>query len=256
MVSKHKISIITVCYNSKDTVLDTIQSVQSQVYGNREHIIIDGYSEDGTYELLQKHRRQFDVLVSEKDQGVYDAMNKGIELATGDIIGFLNADDVFYNPHCLKTIAAGFDSVDVEAVYGNLIYVAKDNMEKVIRYWRSSSFKPSLFSKGWCPPHPTFYVRKSVYDDLGGFDLSLPIANDVELMMRFLEANDVKAKHIDEVLVRMRVGGISNNSWKNIVNQNRIILQSLKKYKLPANALAFILSKLKSRTLQLCNRKF
>lgn len=256
MVSQPKISIITVCYNSQQTILDTIRSVQSQDYLHREHIIIDGQSKDGTLALLEQHRSEFDVLVSERDRGVYDAMNKGIQLATGDIIGFLNSDDIYYDKTSLSKIAAGFDEADIDAIFGNLIYVAKENLEKVIRFWRATSFQAGLFSKGWCPPHPTFYVKKSIYDRLGEFDLSLPIANDVELMMRFLEVGKINAKHVDEILVRMRIGGISNNSVKNILHQNYVILKSLQKHQLPSAWLPFIVSKLKSRTVQLCKTEY
>lgn len=254
MVSESKISIITVCYNSQDTILDTIRSVQSQDYPNREHIIIDGQSKDGTLALLERHRAKFDVLVSERDRGIYDAMNKGIQMATGDIIGFLNSDDLYYDKTSLSKIAAGFSEAAIDAVFGNLIYVAKENLEKVVRFWRAASFQPGLFSQGWCPPHPTFYVKKNIYDRLGGFDLSLPIANDVELMMRFLEVAKINARHIDEVLVRMRMGGVSNNSLKNILHQNYVILKSLQKHQLPSAWLSFIVAKFKSRILQYSNQ--
>ncbi|MFO1257782.1 MAG: glycosyltransferase family 2 protein [Gammaproteobacteria bacterium] len=250
MVSQPKISIITVCYNSQQTILDTIRSVQSQDYLNREHIIIDGESKDGTLMLLEQHRSEFDVLVSERDRGIYDAMNKGIRIASGDIIGFLNSDDIYYDKTSLSTIAGGFSEATTDAVFGNLIYVSKENLEKIVRFWRASSFQTGLFSKGWCPPHPTFYVKKAIYDRLGGFDISLPIANDVELMMRFLEVGKINTRHIDEVLVRMRMGGVSNNSLKNIVYQNYVILKSLQKHQLPSAWLPFIFAKLKSRTAQ------
>ncbi|MCS5707717.1 glycosyltransferase [Candidatus Berkiella cookevillensis] len=246
-----KVSIITVCYNSEKTIEETILSVKSQSYYPIEYIVIDGASKDNTLSIVEKYRDTIDVLVSEKDAGIYDAMNKGIEKATGEVIGFLNADDLFAHPDAIKKIVDVFESSNAEAVYGDLVYFSRKNRhDKIVRYFKSSRFKQGDFAKGWCPPHPTFYVRKSVYERLGGFNLKLEMGNDVELMMRFLEKEKIKSFYIPEVLVKMRMGGVSNQSLKNIWVQNRHILQAAKDLHIPIPLLPFVFHKLLNRASQ------
>ncbi len=175
------------CFNSEATIADTLRSARSQSHANIEHIIVDGGSKDGTLAVVAKEVMPSHKLVSEKDKGIYDAMNKGIALATGDVIGFINADDFYPTPHVLATVAAALNASGADSCYGDLCYVQQDNVSKTVRYWRSAPFSAGLFGRGWCPPHPTFFVRREVYERLGVFDLDFKIGADIELMARFLE---------------------------------------------------------------------
>lgn len=250
-----KISIITVTYNCELVLSDCLNSVASQKYKNIEHIIIDNASTDGTISLLNAKRDQLALLVSEKDEGIYHAMNKGIKLATGDIIGFLNSDDFYINNEVISRVASEFKKeISLEACYSDLVYVNKNYTSKIVRYFKSCEFKKGLFSKGWCPPHPTFFVRKSVYEKYGNFNLDYCLAADVELMMRFFEVHKIKSHYIPEVWVKMRMGGTTNKSLKNILIQNLEILNSLKKNGLRANPVIFFLYKLISRAIQFLKR--
>lgn len=245
-----RVSVITVCYNSDKTIADTLRTARSQTYDNTEHIIVDGGSKDETLavvaaEVMCKHK-----LVSEKDKGIYDAMNKGIALATGDVIGFINSDDFYPSPDILATVAAAFDSSGADCCYGDLCYVQQDNVSKTVRYWRSTPFSSGLFGRGWCPPHPTFFVRREVYDRLGGFDLSFKIAADVELMARFLEVGQISSYYIPKVLVHMRMGGTTNRSWRNVVKQNLEIRRGFLAMGLSFSWVRFLGHKVFSKTLQ------
>ncbi len=218
-ILKMLISIITAVLNKRDTIEDCIMSVQSQTYRNIEHIIVDGGSRDGTLEIIKKHQNNIAKVVSEPDNGIYDALNKGFKLATGDIIGFLHADDIYASETVLEKVIDVFIKYDVDSCYGDLLYVDKNNINKVIRYWKSSEFKEGSFKYGLHPPHPTFFVKKWVYDKYGGFNTDFKISSDYELMLRFLEKYKIKAYYIPEVLVKMRWGGKSNKSLKNIIYQ-------------------------------------
>ena len=215
-----KISVVTAVYNRQQTVGEAIDSVLSQSYSGVELIVIDGASTDGTLAVLETYRPRFDVLLSEPDQGIYDALNKGIELATGDVVGFLHADDIFENSEVLAKIAAAFQDASIDAVYGDLVYVRHDDIGQVIRYWKSGCYDDDALSRGWMPPHPTFYVRRSVYERLGGFDTRYRIAADYDTILRFLAVGKIRATYIPEVLVRMRAGGISNRSLKTIIRKS------------------------------------
>lgn len=246
-----KISIITVTHNSGLALLDCLNSVASQKYKNIEHIIVDNLSTDGTISLLNSRREQFAFLISEKDQGIYEAMNKGIKLATGDIVGFLNSDDFYKNNEVISKVVREFKKeTTLDACYSDLVYVKKNCTSKIVRYVKSCDFKKGLFPIGWCPPHPTFFVRKSIYEKYGNFNLDYRLASDVELMMRFLEIHEIKSNYIPEVFVKMRLGGVTNKSLKNIFIQNLEILNSLKKNGLKVNLLSFFLHKFISRTMQ------
>jgi len=249
-----KVSIITVTLNSELYIADCLASVKAQKYHNIEHIIIDGGSTDKTISIVKKFSN-IKKVVSEPDKGIYDAMNKGINFATGDIIGFLNSDDLYSNNEVLSSIVEKFESdFSLDACYADLIYVDKLNVSKTIRYFKSTEFKEDLFSKGWCPPHPTFFVRKSVYERFGKFDLSYKIASDVDLMMRFLKIYKIKSLYTPNVWVKMRLGGTTNKSLKNIWLQNKEILNSLHKNGLSANPIKFFLYKIISRLLQFFKR--
>lgn len=224
-----KVTIITVCFNSEETIADTIKSVISQNYSNIEHIVVDGASNDKTLEIVRMFPDNEVLIVSEPDRGIYDAMNKGISLATGDIVGFLNADDFYADDNVIQEIVNVFSDSTIEACYSDLVYVDKDNINTVVRYWKSRHYRDGLFSKGWVPPHPTFFTRRELYDRLGDFDLTFPIAADFELMLRFIACNKVKTHYIPHVTVHMRLGGTSNKSIKNIIRQNIEIRKAIMK---------------------------
>ena len=215
-----KVSIITVCFNSNKTIKDTIESVMSQKYDNIEYIIVDGGSTDGTLETLAKYRDQISKHISEPDTGIYDAMNKGIKLATGDIVGFLNAGDFYAVETAILQIATSFQENDCEIVYADLEYVAENNPGKTVRKWKSQPYQSGLFKKGWHPPHPTFFAKKTVFDKYGAFGLSYNIGADYELMLRFLQKYNIKTEYIPHVLVKMRSGGISNKNLYQIIKAN------------------------------------
>jgi len=211
-----KISIITAVYNNQKTIKCAIESVLSQKYPFIEYIVIDGASNDGTLNVLNNNKANIDLLISEVDKGVYDAFNKGIKHATGDVIGFLHADDVYENSDVLTKIASVFENSDNDALYGDLVYVKSNNLKKVIRYWKAGNYTKNSFYRGWMPPHPTLFIRKSIYNKFGGFNSKYKISADYDLILRFLFTKKIKASYIQEVLVRMRNGGLSNRSFKNI----------------------------------------
>ena len=246
-----KISIITVTFNSFLFINDCLTSVKEQKYDDFEHIIIDGASTDGTLSLLESKREQFGALISKPDKGIYDAMNKGIKIASGDIIGFLNSDDFYANNDILSKVADIFkNNPSLDACYADLIYTDQNDISKDIRYWKSGKFTPGLFSKGWCPPHPTFFVRSSVYEQFGNFNLNYRIASDVELMMRFIEVHKINVRYIPELWIKMRMGGTTNNSFKNIFIQNKEVLYALNSHNLSNNLISFFVHKIISRSLQ------
>lgn len=212
--------MITAVYNNCETIQQTLNSVLSQAYPTVEYIVIDGGSTDGTLKILDLHKSKLDVYISEPDGGIYDALNKGILHSTGDIVGFLHADDLFESSDILEKIANAFDIPGVEAVYGDLVYVRKNDTSKIIRYWKSCAFNEKLLHKGWMPPHPTLYIKRSVYERLGMFNTSYLIAADYDLVLRFFGKGKLFSSHIPQVLVRMRNGGISNKSLKTIIKKS------------------------------------
>jgi glycosyltransferase involved in cell wall biosynthesis len=219
-LSNKTISIITACFNSAATIEDTLKSVATQSYPQIEHLVIDGESTDNTLEKV-KAFGHVSQCVSAKDQGIYDAMNKGIILAKGGVIGILNSDDIYASDKVLEMVMKEFENPEVYAVYGDLQYVAANDTNKIVRYWRSGYFSARNFYYGWMPPHPTFFVRSSVYQQTGTFNLSLRSAADYELMLRILLKHKLQAIYIPEVLVKMRTGGMSNASFKNRIKANR-----------------------------------
>ncbi len=216
-----KVSIITVCYNSEATLEATIRSVIDQDHPDIEYIVVDGNSTDGSAAIIEKHRSTIAKLISEKDEGMYFAVNKGIAQATGEIVGMLNSDDFYANNQVISNVVGEFQSKKTDTVYGDLEYVSRDNTEKIIRHWRSTPFDPKLFLKGWMPPHPTFFVKRKCYEQFGNFNTSFSISADYELMLRFLYKHRISASYIPQVLVKMRTGGISNVSLSSRIKANR-----------------------------------
>lgn len=215
-----KISIITATYNSAGTVLDTLNSVAQQKDVSVEHIIVDGLSRDNTLDIVQRFPHVAKV-VSEKDNGIYDAMNKGIALATGDVVGILNSDDFYDNPVVLAQVMKLFDDPSIDVVYGDLQYVKKNDVYVVTRHWKSGQYKRKYFYYGWMPPHPTFFVRRRIYDQVGIFNTDLRSAADYEMMLRILVRHNAKAGYIPQVLVKMRAGGMSNATLTNRLRANQ-----------------------------------
>lgn len=215
-----KISVITATYNSAATIGDTLQSVKDQDYPAIEHLIIDGASSDDTLSIVSRYPHVARV-ISEKDNGIYDAMNKGVALATGEVIAILNSDDVYYHHRVLSLVMKAFDDAGTDVVYGDLQYVRPDNLGKVTRYWKAGAFSKKKFYYGWMPPHPSFFARKQVYDTVGNFNCSLRSAADYEFMLRALLKFDHNVRYIPQVLVKMRTGGISNATFMNRIRANR-----------------------------------
>lgn len=235
MNKKLKISIITCCYNAELTIEKTLQSVLNQTYDYYEHIIIDGGSTDNTLKIIEKYDH-ISKVISEKDNGIYDAFNKGLKHVTGDIIGYLNADDTYFYNYSLDNIANGFDD-DIDAVFGNLVYV--NDKGRIVRFWKSKAYKPNQFQKGWVPAHPTFYCRKWCFDKYGNFDEKFWISADFDLIMRFLEIGKIKSKFIDKKLIKMLIGGNSNGSLKIYIESHRQILSIFRKNKIKVNSFLF-----------------
>lgn len=216
-----KISVITIAYNSGHSISDAIDSVLSQTYNDIEYIIVDGKSKDNTVEVVKSYGSRISKFVSEPDKGIYDALNKGIRMATGDVIGFMHSDDLFASEDILAKVAEIFNTNDVDSVYGDLQYVYKNDTNKVLRYWKSGRFSLRRLKMGWMPPHPTFYVKKKVYDNYGLFNTDFRIAADYDTMLRFLGKHRISTYYLPEVMVKMRVGGASNRSLKNIIKKTK-----------------------------------
>lgn len=216
-----KISVITAVYNGRSTVTEALDSVLAQTHPDVEMVIVDGGSTDGTVELLERYRPHAASFVSERDKGIYDALNKGILMSRGEVVGFLHADDLFASDDALAQIAAAFEDPTVDAVYGDLVYVRRDEIGSVVRRWRAGACTTAALRRGWMPPHPTFYVRRSVYEKLGSFDTRYRIAADYDSIVRFLFTGAIKAAYVPQTLVRMRMGGISNRSLSTLIAKTK-----------------------------------
>lgn len=231
-----KVSIITPTFNSAATVHDTLRSILEQTYTNYEVIVVDGGSTDGTELIVKGFAGSFGrrlIWISGRDKGLYDAMNKGISFASGDIVGVLNSDDFYAAPNILETMVKNIEGVG--AVYGDLDFVDHDNTDKVVRKWSGSQYKKGAFMRGWHPAHPTFYARRRYFSDFGGFNIGLNVSADFELMFRFLEKNRIESRYIPQVMVKMRTGGESTGSLKKIIEGNRNVMKAfrLNGYKVP-----------------------
>lgn len=237
-----KISIITVAFNAIETLADTIKSVASQTHAEIEHIIIDGASTDGTQELVACYASSISHFLSEPDKGIYDAMNKGLGLATGEVIGFLNADDVYANKDVLQRVAQIMAHNELDAVFGDAEFVNPARPARSVRRYRSDRFRPDRIAWGWMPAHPALFLRREVYTRFGGFRTDYRIAGDFELVARIFQDGSIQYRHVDEVWVRMQTGGISTAGWRNTVLLNREVLRACRENHIPTSLLK-ILSK-------------
>ena len=216
-----KVSIITVCYNSAATIEDTIKSVLGQSYADIEYILIDGKSTDGTLDIIGKYKNSITTIVSEPDKGMYDAINKGIQRCSGELVAILNADDFYIDENVISDVVGKIEEEKAESLYADLYYVEEKDTSKIVRNWVSGKYIRKSFLYGWMPPHPSFFVRKRVYDQYGLFNLQLKSAADYELMLRFLYKNNVSTCYLPRPIVRMRIGGMSNVSLKNRIKANK-----------------------------------
>lgn len=237
-----KISVITVCFNAVSTIESSILSVISQDYENIEYIVIDGGSTDGTIEVIQRYAARISCFISELDRGIYDAINKGIMHATGDIIGLLHGNDCFASTQILHKVAQPFLEKNVDAVYGNLTFYTETG--RITRRWRSRTCNRLLLELGWMPPHPTLYVKKEIYKRYGNYRLDFGTAADYELILRLFYRHRIKSYHVDQVFIKMLTGGISNKNLLNHVSGNSNDFKAMKKHHLRAPFIAIILKPL------------
>ena len=244
------VSIVTVCFNSERTIRDTLNSVEKQSHNFIEHIIIDGKSKDKTLNIVSEYNHVSRV-VSERDEGIYDAMNKGLSLCNGEIIGFLNSDDFFHDDDVISGYVEKFKNHNADVVYGDLDFIA-ENQNKTVRRWQSSSFEDEKISRGWIPPHPTFYARRDLFNKLGGFDKNFKFASDYDLMIRFLKDTSTKSYYFEGCKVKMRYGGTTTKSFLNILLGNIELLKSLKKNNVEVGKF-FLFQKLISKLMQFMN---
>jgi glycosyltransferase len=236
-----KVSIITVTFNSEKYLSDCIESVRKQNYKNIEHIIIDGKSTDGTLRIINNNSEHISYWISETDRGMYDAINKGLEVATGDIVGILNSDDMFASADSVRSIVDCFETTNTDSVYGDLVYVDPNNSQKIIRYWKGISYKRYRFRYGWMPAHPTFYIRRELINHYGAYENHYFTAADYEFMARYLYLHKVSSHYLDAMLIKMRNGGISNGNFKSRFRANRRDFLAMKKNKIPFSFLVSIL---------------
>lgn len=236
-----KISIITVVWNNKDTIKDAIDSVLGQTYEDIEYIIVDGASSDGTVEIVQSYGDAITKFISEPDKGLYDAMNKGINLATGDVIGILNSDDFYIDKYVIEKVVKLFKEKEIDSLFADLIYVRPENLDKTVRYYDSGQFKPEKFAYGWMPAHPTFFVKKSAYDKYGLFKTDYKIAADYELLVRFLYKHKLTYFYLQKPIIKMRVGGVSTSGLKSNWVLNQEIIRACQENGIKTNMLKVLL---------------
>lgn len=248
-----KASIITVVLNSKSYIEDCINSVLNQTYKNIEYIVIDGGSTDGTVEIIRKHEKYISTWISEPDLGIYDAMNKGVRMASGDVIGILNSDDLYAARDVVAHVMDEFESKNVDSTFADLVYVKRDNPDAIVRYYRSSNFHPKKFAYGWMPAHPTFFVKRICYERCGMFKTDYKIAADYELLVRYLSKHNISFSYIPRVIIKMRAGGVSTKSIKSNWILNNEIIRACRENGIETNILK-VYSKYFVKWFQLLNR--
>ena len=245
-----KISIVTVVLNARPTIEDTLRAIANQSHDDIEHIVIDGGSTDGTLEVLEQHKAAIATLISEPDDGLYDAMNKGIQRATGEVIGLLNADDVYAHNDVLRKVAELHQQPALDACYADLVYVRPKDLDRVVRYWRSKNHYPGLSWDGWMPAHPTLFLKRRVYDTVGFFDTQLRFQADLEFCARAFEVHRISSRYVPELWVKMRLGGVTNNSLRTILAGNWESYQALRRLGMRRNLFRYFSVKFASRLRQ------
>lgn len=248
-----RISIITVAFNAASTIVDSLESVASQTHPDIEHIVVDGASTDGTLDVIERHGQHVARLISEPDHGIYDAMNKGLRLATGDIVGFLNADDVYADTGVLARVSATMEAERLDAMFGDAEFVSPDRPDRPLRRYRSERFHPGRIAWGWMPAHPTLFLRRQVYERFGLFRTDYRIAGDFELVARMFHGGTLSYRHVPEVLVRMRTGGVSTGGWRNTILLNQEVLRACRENGIPTS-LPKVLSKYPAKLLEFLHR--
>lgn len=243
-----KITVITVCFNSAKTIEDTIRSVASQVHPDIEYLLVDGASSDSTLDVIEQYRCTLAKVISEPDRGIYDAMNKGVAMASGELIGFLNADDVYADASVLAKVANIMEREDIDALFGDVEFFRDEDPEGVVRRYRSEHFRPNRIAWGWMPAHPALFLHRRVFERFGSFRSDYRIAGDFELVARVFHGDTLKYRYLPEVLVRMRIGGVSTGGWRNTLLLNREVLRACRENGISTNIL-MILSKYPSKFL-------
>ena len=251
-----KISIITASFRSESTIRDTLESVNAQTYPHIDHIIIDGASTDRTLELVKQYGKRVVHVTSERDKGIFDAYNKGLAIADGDIIGILNSDDFYASPTVIEKVMQAFADPAVEAVYADLVYVDKDDTSKIVRHWKSRPYRSGDFARAFSPAHPTLFLRRSVYAKTGGFDPNFRFSGDYEYMLRAFHIHGVQSRYIPEIVVRMRTGGATGGSLPFIKKQNIEILRALESQGVRICKPSFFLRKAVNRLMQRIRARF
>lgn len=245
-----KISVITVCYNSARTLERSLQSVAQQDWSEVEHIVIDGVSTDGTREILERFRSRLAYLLSEPDNGIYDAMNKGLAHATGDIVCFLNADDQYASTNVLSKVASQMGDYNLDALMGDVAFFHEENLSRAVRRYRSDRFSPERLAWGWMPAHPALFLRKEVVQRVGLFKTNYRIAGDFEFIVRVFHGHEVRYRHVPDVLVCMQTGGVSTGGWRAKIRLNQEVLRACRENGLNTNLLK-IISKYPSKILEI-----
>lgn len=248
-----KISIITVSYNSDSTIEDTIKSIAKQNYSNIEYIVVDGLSTDNTLAIVKSYSGIITKVVSEKDAGIYDAMNKGIMLATGDVVGILNADDFYVDGNVIAKVVRAFNNNPIDALIADLVYVRSDRLDKIVRYYSSSNFTLGKFESGWMPPHPTFFVKRKCYEQFGLYKTDYKIAADFELLARFMVKNHITYHYLPEVIIKMRTGGASTKNLRSNLILNQEIIRACAENNIMTNYLK-VYAKYITKLFQLVRR--
>ena len=247
-----KISLITVCYNSESTIQETLESVKEQNYPELEYIIIDGLSSDKTLSIINLYKDIVTKIISEKDKGIYDAINKGIKISTGSIVGILNSDDTFNDSTVLKNVGEKFENRNIGVLWGDVVFVNKS--DKIVRYYSGENISPKSFDNGIMPPHPSVFIKKEIYLKLGDFNLKYQIASDYELLLRVLRIKKIDYDYIPKIIVRMKLGGVSNNNIYSIFKLNKEIYQIHSSHNLPISIYS-LLKKIPYRLRELLRTK-
>lgn len=248
-----KISIITVAYNAVDTIESTLLSVAQQTFPDVEHVVIDGGSNDGTKDVISSHGDRISRFVSEPDHGIYDAMNKGVALATGDVIGFLNADDSYASENVLARVAEIMERYQLDALFGDVAFYRPENPGRIVRRYSSAHFRPGRIAWGWMPAHPALFVKREIFQNAGPFRTDYRIAGDFEFVARVFGKQSLRFRYLPEVLVKMRMGGVSTGGWRNTLVLNREVLRACRENGIPTNMLK-ILSKYPAKLLEYFQR--